>query len=149
MSATETSTDLARRLASHPRFAWIEGMVDTDLDHVIAGADDGVMALCGSALPDEDGGAPPCRWVPVRVAGLPNLSNPAMAGVLLGMLDAAQPIGVLSLSREMYDDEMNRADTWVVSVMVGGETRIRQLFSSMVKGEAIARALLAVWGPTT
>jgi hypothetical protein len=146
--------DLARALVAHPKWEWRPGMLweagdNCPLCHGAGGfrwmeadgSENGERCPCSGRFENYDQmtkrdmrGAVVC------------LDDPATAGVLLDMLETAQPIGVLSVDREMYDEDLNPGTSYTVSVMVGGERRQRRRFSAKVKGEAIARALLAVWG---
>jgi hypothetical protein len=110
-------SDLARRLAQHPRFR----------DSVCSG-----MRL----LTDRGDGT--IRWgrVPEPFATpadgrlwFPDLTDAATAGVLLSMLTAAIPLRTVVVCREQNG-------TWWVESHIGDTL-----------GEAAAHALLALWGP--
>ncbi len=138
-----TPDDLARRLAAHPRWEWREGM---RVHAVYQGGSDtsvvgSVVRVAGNVLvsawwPDLH----ECRDHHVRHHLVPDLSDPATAGVLLAML--ARDIGpgwrdMMCLSHE--------DGHWVICDYQDDGPE----FIAPTLGEACARALLDVWGPVS
>lgn len=138
------STDLARTLAAHPRWEWRPGMAvlpdaanpparmvyrDDTEGHTFAvaervqmfGHDPGVNAWSDDAYNGEE---------------VPDLDDDATAGVLLGML---APLGLTCVSPGVTGG-------WYVE-MEGDPLFEARAFGDTL-GEAIACALLAVWGPS-
>lgn len=131
---------IARELAAHPRFEWLPGMLvcadaanpparmvyrDDDEGHTFAvaervqmlGRDPGVDAWSDDAYSGEE---------------VPDLADPATAGVLLAELLDLDP------SLHIHRD----GDGYLVHVAPG----VCEYVGATL-GEAVARALLAVWGP--
>lgn len=100
--------DPGQRLVDDPRWGWREGMVDRR----------------GVRVVDLE------LWDAVD---LPDLADPATAGILLGMLDE---LGVLS-------DVVREGAEWIVAVDLPEDGLQGWAAESM--GEAAAYALLAVW----
>jgi hypothetical protein len=114
-------SDLARQLAAHPRFRWAPGMLDTRGNRVVGvTADGGPWWLLAAEY--TSGGE--------RVASVPDLTDPATAGVLLSWL----PPGVFV----RQSDPLGDPDVWSV-----GTTTSTGWGRSL--GEAAAKAVLAVW----
>ena len=114
------ATDLARRLVAHPSFAWAPGMGVADYGTVCEHCES-----TGIHPPDED--------------NIPDLDDPATAGVLLAML---APLV------EGQDLEITYAGVMRVPGRLTWEIDIDGRFLSQADcfGEALALALLAVWG---
>lgn len=121
--------DLARRLAAHPRWEWRAGMVCNA--HRLVDRDGlGIIV---------DGGVPYLpvapRWVTIEghspPDARPDLTDPATAGVLLAMLAEAVTSSTSMLVRDSRGWHADDGSQWH-----GGDCI----------GEAVARALLAVWG---
>ena len=111
--------DYARSLVEHPRWRWERGCVD-NFGTAVSGT-----SRSGNAwfTRDEWDSNPECR---------PDIENPATKGWLLHMLREATGT---QLSTH-YDAREEIGDYWYVS---GG-------YSAPTEGEALAAALLAVWG---
>ncbi len=132
---TPEQTELAKRLAAHPKFEWREGMLVEGRGYVVR------------TSPDHEDETPTCVWVPQwptsyeDVAGLvPGLGDFATVGVLLGMLVEASGGEPLAFEQ--------RKGGW--SGTEAGPTEWRCLpwvhRRSTGPGGVLAEALLAAWG---
>lgn len=152
------SDDLARRLAAHPRWEWMPGMLtlpqgsegDDWWEHPvrllrarIVGWDVVVMADTGA------------YWRPNWPAhnGMPDLADAATCGCLEQMLldainAASHPDNPFTLSvsfvRPHWDDPQHElGDHYEVSLRVG--VLVQVIAAAKLKGEALAEALLVFW----
>ena len=131
-----TTSDLARQLASHPRWMWAEGMLlaedGYDRRWRIGGRSD---AHAWWLLVGGHQG----RYATLRTGEwTPDLTDAATAGVLLSWLLELKPYGL----------------RWSGPSCVGGAQHVshfvgdhREYFDEHYLGEAAARALLTLWGP--
>lgn len=118
---TETELDLARRLAGHPKWKWMDGM----------------QFVCPSREEPTDrvfdAGAGETGWgTKIRRSHVPDIADPATQGCLWAMLGKSIEIGV------EYPGKW-RVRAW-------GDDEIIEFGATL--GEALARALLAAWGET-
>ncbi len=120
--------ELARRLAAHPRWTWRRGARELRLDE--AGTQVGEFIY----IDDAGAGLQAEGWR--GVAGVPDLDNPATCGCLLAMLHDATVTACVSTER--------LPDGWLVGLGLGPED---QAWEGSSLGEALALALLALWGP--
>jgi hypothetical protein len=124
---TETELDLARRLVAHPKWAWAGGML---WGH----GDPATRDWCWGRWPDP----------PAPDGSIPDLADPATRGCLQAMLYEAGE-GIVAV---VPDPVM--IDHYAVCDSVSFEGRMvwaeRHGLPRGPLGEALARALLAVWG---
>lgn len=112
-----TAAEVARALAAHPRWVWAPAMLPV-----------GCYRVGGDGFePGVDG--PP--------DAVPDLTDAATAGVLLGMLAEALPPG-----SEVYAGRDAGSLLWAA----GNGYRLHETCATL--GGAAGRALLAVWGPS-
>ncbi|HHO51604.1 MAG TPA: hypothetical protein ENK18_12200 [Deltaproteobacteria bacterium] len=104
------NTELAEQIVHHPRWSWREGMADAQ----------------GVRVVDLD------LWT--GSDALPDLSDFATAGVLLGVLTETG----------LFTDVVLQDGEWIVAVDLPGEGL--QGWAADTLGEAAAWALLAAWG---
>jgi len=124
------ATDLARRLCAHPRFEWASGMLDSGGWRVLyVDPDDGLPRV---AMESEQ------AW---SAEGPPDLDDAATAGVLLAMLG---PCWVVSAGSVHSEDRfvIEPATDRGLGQIEYGEV----VLCAPTLGEALALALLAVWG---
>jgi hypothetical protein len=130
-----TPAEVAAALVAHPRFVWAAGMRDAPTQR-------GFEPFHVREVDVDDRFTPPAQVVS-RGAGFtlatnlgpPDLADPATAGVLFAMLWEADPAGGWHLhgppgAIHVHDAREGTPD-----------------HPGATAGEAVARALLAVWGP--
>ena len=132
-------SDLARKLAAHPRWRWVEGMLLAELGYArrwrIGGRDtDHTFWLVVS-----DGQV---RWAVLgsNSEWTPDLTDAATAGVLLGQIPHL---------REVVHRE--NPEAWCVrwaELPAGSVWRVSTRPWCPTLGEAAALALLSLWGPS-
>lgn len=126
-------SDFARRLASHPRWEWRAGMLAVaprpyPLDDVISRCDGG-------------------RGWAAYPGSIPDLIDPATAGVLLAMLDEAVEHANIETERTTPDQTSEPCCDWTVRVCQwnGADWDSLHIETAPTLGEACARALIEVW----
>lgn len=124
----ETMT-LARALAAHPRWQWMDGMLSS-----------------GGRVVVDTSGAPGAHsrtaWLPLAVrvstGHYPDLDDPATQGCLMAMLGDS----LISLERRASGPSDWYAFFW------GADNRLTRTPEEGTRGETIARAVLRLWGST-
>lgn len=131
-----TAPDLARQLVEHPRWTWQPGMVDANGSVVVTVRDDEpLMAWYTDDRIDDVGD----EW---GTGAPPDIDHPATKGWLLHMLREATGANVGITSHLGWCPGIGNK-WWEVSVLIG---RRRRTFKAATEGDALAAALLAVWG---
>ena len=140
-------SDLARRLAAHPRFEWVEGMMAVHPDHsdiwyrvlrsqegaAISWTDEDCDIYRADAEPPAtDGGDWPSDVIP-------HLPDPATAGCLLSLLPELAP-HLYYVHLEGSGAKADLSDNVTVGLRDGSR------HSGACLGEAVAVALLWCWG---
>lgn len=118
---TETEQDLARQLAAHPAWRWMNGIRLLYVGPPRLGFD-------ARRVDNGDRKEPREEWIP-------DLADPATHGCLIAALDP----WLLDVSRRRYMSD----ERWTVTIFLSGRTGH---LSAPTFGEALARAWLAVKG---
>lgn len=147
----EVQTDLARKLAAHERFRWLRGMVALGTNaggypRMEAGRpvlieEDGAMDEWAEGL---IGHMDPLTGKVTRYDAFPNLNDWPTVGALLGMLVEAWPTRRFELTHHPHwdeDEDGGPFSTWSV-----WDSEFNETHDGTTPGEAVARALLEVWG---
>ena len=134
-----STAELARALVASPRWEWRAGMrtmpwssEDTDVIRVLRTVEIEPGYTVGHGVNERTGrGA-----LDTEASDVPDLDDPATAGVLLGMLLEAKPCGTRWSGPVVPEHEQH------VSMYVGDH---REYFAGPTLGVAVARALLSTW----
>ena len=127
---TDVERELAVKLAGHPKWKWMIGILADDGNRVLAIGDGGrvlISEISGMAH----------VWQEPSEMPAPFLSDPATHGCLIEMLDAAA-------LPDRIDAIAPVAGGWRVDTMREGRILPKHHHGS-TRGEALARALLSVW----
>lgn len=136
-------TDLARRLAAHPSFAWKPGMsygdvtADTVWRVLVVGPD----AVCAYGV--DTGHVGLNSFARLAAECLLDLCDDATSGALLAQVWAAVPMAYVERETADY---CRAGSPERVSVSGPIDGTVRTLGVGATLGEACARALIAIWG---
>lgn len=142
VSGVEVS-HLAIRLSEHPRLIWGEGMMGIARNERFAGRILWRNPFVATAIHD---GQPLTSYVakggdsfegPAQPLSIPELQHPGTIGWLLKLLREERP--------EAFSLFESETQTWVV--FDGPMGMLTLLSRDTLEGEALAAALLSVWGP--
>lgn len=133
-----TASDIARKLATHPKFRWREGMRDT-LGFIVTGiGSDGMPSDHALAI-----SAPTVHVITRWRDAIPDLTDPATAGALEAIADEEADQRGGSVTTEVTADDRRLCE--IIYNVTGEIERATGVGAS--RGEAAARALLALWWP--